>query len=92
MALKTDDKYKEYYTLENNMAEAASIYMSESVLELENDESIKVKIEDLVKNDYIDSKDTKHDKCEGYVLVTKKDGKYNYKTYLTCEYYKTLKN
>ena len=92
MALKTDDKYKEYYTLENNMAEAASIYMSESVLELENDESIKVKIEDLVKNDYIDSKDTKHDKCEGYVLVTKKDGKYSYKTYLTCEYYKTLKN
>ena len=92
IALKTDDKYKEYYSLENNLAEAASIYMSENILELSDGESLKLKIEDLVKADYIDSKDTKHDKCDGYVLITKKDGKYSYKTYLTCEYYKTLKN
>ena len=89
MGFKTDKTYKGYYSLESNLEEAASMYFTQNPFSLEEGESMKVDINDL--SDYVDSVEVKGDKCSGYVLITKKDGKNTYKTYLTCENYKTLK-
>ena len=89
IGFKTDNKYKVYYSLENNYEEAASIYLTQNPFTLQDGESMKVDINDL--STYVESSETKGDKCTGYVLITKKDGKNTYKTYLTCEKYKTLK-
>lgn len=89
MAFKIDNKYKAYYSLESNLEEAASLYFTENPFSLEDGESMKVDINDL--SSYVESSEVKGDKCSGYVLISKIDGKNTYKTYLTCEKYKTLK-
>ena len=89
IGFKTKNKYKTYYSLENNLSEAASIYFSQNPFSLEEGESMKIDMNDL--SSYVESIEIKGDKCTGYVLISKKDGKNTYKTYLTCEKYKTLK-
>jgi hypothetical protein len=91
IGLKKDNKYKEYYKLENNLKESTSVYMSTNGFELSNGDSMKIDINDLVPA-FADTHDTKNDKCEGYVLVSKDNNKVTYKTYLTCNEYKTLKD
>ena len=89
IGFKTDNNYKAYYSLESNLEEAASMYFTQNPFTLEEGESMKVDINDL--SSYVDDLKVKGDKCSGYVLISKKDGKNTYKTYLTCEKYKSLK-
>ncbi|MBQ7240748.1 MAG: hypothetical protein IJS56_04835 [Bacilli bacterium] len=86
-----DKKNNEYYKLENSLKEATSVYMTTNSFNLNNGDSMKIDINDLVPA-FTDTKDTKNDKCEGYVLVSKDKNKTTYKTYLTCNNYKTLKD
>ncbi len=90
IALNLDNKNKEYYKLEKNLEEAASVYMATNDFNLVNGDSMKLDIVDLVPA-FADTHDTKNDKCEGYVLISKDNNKVTYKTYLTCGSYKTYK-
>lgn len=90
-----EDEYNDYNytTLENEVSDAADIYVSEKYSEnIEEGTLVTVTIKKLQKEDFLDNiydlKDT-HKKCSGYVTFYQKDNKYYYEPYINCKNYVT---
>lgn len=87
---------EKYETMENNMKEAAQklTNMNSSFLPKNLEETSKIQLDTLVKNEKISELYANEDanvKCSGYVSITKKSkNEYLYKPYLKCgKYYET---
>lgn len=81
-----DKNTKEYRRLEENLLEAATMYIDYSNMTYDN----KITSAELINAGYLDNLITKDgkDQCDGYVVL-EKGLKKNYKAYITCKKYRT---
>lgn len=89
MLKKAQNKYAD---VEKKLGSSASGYIEYKFLysTIDKNGSIKITSEELINNGFLTEEElTKdNDKCEGYVVVTKKNV-YEYKNYIKCGEYKT---
>lgn len=81
-------KNKPYKTKENELVEITKMYVENSTWYPEQGDSIKISIEELVEDGFVNDVVVEDDKCNGYIEVTNK-GIIDYKTYLKCSKYTT---
>lgn len=82
--------YKEYHSLEADMVEAASIYLSTNKLKLKLGDKLTIKDEDLDNNNLLPNMSVDEDTCSGYIDVKKTYDDYEYMAYIKCSNYKTV--
>lgn len=82
-------KNSEYKSLENEMVEATKKYVDANFLYPQDGDTLEVSYDELIVNEYLDSDLLNEKNCIGYVLVKKSNGVFDYKSYLSCDSYKT---
>lgn len=80
-------KLSSYHEYEDYLVLKAKEYVDSNDLSLKNGDQISLKIDKLIKENYLSKKHIV-DECKGKVTVKYNKG-YTYKAKLTCGYYKT---
>lgn len=81
---------KEYQTFENDLVEAADIYIKTKDIDVRTNESKKISIDELIEENMIKSEQKDKLKCDGYVIVKKKINKLDFSPYIKCDEYETM--
>lgn len=89
IGLKFEESVEEYNVLENDMEEAALIYMDVQKLDLGVGETYEVSINTLYEDKLLETTTVNDDECEGYVIIKKDFSKYECDAYIKCEDYTT---
>lgn len=84
-----DKKYGSYFALEQDINEAASIYLDANEIKLSIGNKKIINIEDLIKTNVLKDELIEKDKCHGYVIVSKKIMNIEYNPYIKCKKYTT---
>lgn len=82
------NKTNEYKKLEEILVEASKKYVEKKFSYPEDNQSIKISLEDLKKDSLITEFKVKDDECDGYVTITKKMV-FEYIGYVKCSNYTT---
>lgn len=81
-------KQVNYDTFEKNLIEASKKYVADKYNNQFDDETIIVRVSQLIKNGYISTiRDNKNKTCSGYVRVHDDGVEYVYTPYLKCSQY-----
>ncbi len=80
------EKKKEYKNYELLIEETAEKYVEDKSL---FDDNLKIDIEELLNNGYLDTTYVNNEKCEGYVLMMKVSNHYDFNGYIKCSNYTT---
>ena len=72
---------QEYLTLENDLVEAADVYIKTKDITL---------MDTLVEETILNSELKDKLKCDGYVTIKKSLSKYEFKPYIKCDGYETI--
>ncbi len=91
IGFETNKQISDYIHLENELEEAASIYVHNENVDLTGGE-VKINIKKLKNKGYIDSISVGDDTCSGSVIVTNNHMKNSYNAQIKCKKYKSLKN
>lgn len=89
MGTSYQKEYKDYMTLEEDMNEAASMYMDMNDIKLSIGSTKVIASKMLLSNNFISSMKVKDDSCTGYVIAKKKIGDIMYDSYIKCKKYTT---
>lgn len=87
--LVLEKKNKPYKEKEKELITISKIYTESQVWLPKNNETVRITIDELIENGLIKPIKVKDDKCNGYILVKKKQV-LEYKTFLKCTKYKTI--
>lgn len=90
IGLNVEKHNKEYKTLENDLVEAADVYMKTKDIDIKLNESKKISIDELIEENVIKSESKDKLKCDGYVIVKKKINKLDFSPYIKCDEYETM--
>lgn len=82
-------KSKPYKELETKLADASKKYIDAHFLYPEDGESVKTMASVLTEENYLDELKMNDKPCEGYTLVEKENGVFQYRGYIKCEHYTT---
>ena len=80
---------KDYINKENEIKEAASIYISQYPLNIMVGSTYELTTDELMSAEMVSSMEVKGDKCRGHVEVKKTADSYQYKPYIKCDKYET---
>lgn len=81
---------QEYLTLENDLVEAADIYIKTKDITLKTNEEKKILMDTLVEETMLNSELRDKLKCDGFVTIKKSLSKYEFKPYIKCDGYETI--
>lgn len=81
-------KNKPYKNLEKKLTEAAEYYAG-VYPDILSSNNIKITNEELIDHKYSETLTVNNEKCDGYVVVEKNMGAFNYKAYIKCDNYET---
>ena len=90
IGLNVEKHNKEYKTLENDLVEAADVYIKTKDIDIKLNESKKISIDELIEENVIKSESKDKLKCDGYVIVKKKINKLDFSPYIKCDEYETM--
>ena len=90
IGLNVEKHNKEYKTLENDLVEAADVYIKTKDVDIKANESKKISMDMLVEENIIKSDQKDKLKCDGYVIVKKKINKLDFSPYIKCDEYETM--
>lgn len=90
IGLNVEKHNKEYKTLENDLVEAAAVYIKTKDVDIKTNESKKISIDMLIEENVIKSDQKDKLKCDGYVIVKKKINKLDFSPYIKCDEYETM--
>lgn len=90
IGLNVEKHNKEYKTLENDLVEAADVYIKTKDVDIKTNESKKISIDMLIEENIIKSDQKDKLKCDGYVIVKKKINKLDFSPYIKCDEYETM--
>ncbi len=83
-------EYKPYRDYEADISESANIYMTINEEKLKSGEKKKIKLAELLKSGALSTNKVKDDECDGYVIVKKSGGEYQYNAYIKCQNYTSV--
>lgn len=92
IGLQFQESVKEYRTYESDIIESAQIYMEVTGMDLDVSESLKLDIDKLIEDKYLDSNEVGEDTCTGHVTVKKTFDGLEYIPYIKCKEYETKDN
>lgn len=81
---------QEYVTLENDLVEAADIYIKTKDITLKMNEEKKILMDTLIEETVLNSELKDKLKCDGYVIIKKSISKYEFRPYIKCDEYETI--
>ncbi len=90
IGLNVEKHNKEYKTLENDLVEAADVYIKTKDVDIKANESKKISMDKLIEENIIKSDQKDKLKCDGYVIVKKKINKLDFSPYIKCDEYETM--
>lgn len=90
IGLNVEKHNKEYKTLENDLVEAADVYIKTKDIDIKLNESKKISMDELIEENVIKSESKDKLKCDGYVIVKKKINKLDFSPYIKCDEYETM--
>ncbi len=90
IGLNVEKHNKEYKTLENDLVEAADVYIKTKDIDIKLNESKKISMDELIEGNVIKSESKDKLKCDGYVIVKKKINKLDFSPYIKCDEYETM--
>ena len=83
------NKLKKYEDLENKLEESAKQYVDQKFLYPEANQNIKITLEELKREEFIDNLNVDDEECDGYEIVSHDGSTFQYKAYIKCSDYKT---
>lgn len=90
IGFRYQDSVADYQAQEQDMIEAANIYFDQNEIKLSYPDSIKIKSDKLLENNYLSTMKVKDEECTGYVVIKKTITDYDVKAYLKCQNYTTV--
>lgn len=82
-------KSSDYKKLESELVNLAEKYVEAKFLYPEGNESLKITLDELKEEGYLQELKKDEDTCDGYVILSHKDFAYDYKGYIKCSKYTT---
>ena len=79
------DKDKEYENLTTNLKQASTVYMKDKNIDLKLNDSIKIFVDDLIKDNYIKEDEINKDYCVDSIVVSRDFFNYDYKINKECK-------
>ena len=89
IGIRIQSANKPYRTLENNMIEAAHVYVESNEVSVSVNDKIQIKLDKLIEDKYIETKEVNEDICDGYVEIKRNIDGYKYIPYINCNNYET---
>ncbi len=83
------NKSKDYKEMENKLVNFAEKYVEAKFLYPEENQSLRITLDDLKSNDYLEELKKDDDVCDGYVVVSHDGFVYHYKGFVKCPKYTT---
>ena len=89
IGLNLKNQNKAYTSFESDIKESALAYLKTKEIDLGVGDSMRVSIDELIENNYLESNKVEEDTCDGYIVVTRNNYDYTYKPYIKCSNYTT---
>ena len=88
IGISFSEDIKKYQILEEDIKEAADIYINQKKINIPVSENYRINIDKLEEENLIDKR-VDNDVCNGYVIVKKQIKDYDIKSYIKCNKYQT---
>jgi len=92
IGLYIQNKNKNYTAYENDLIDIARTYVQTEQIELQVGGSYELTIEQMVKDSLLHTTKVDEDECNGNVLIKRSIGGYEYKPYIKCSKYESIKD
>lgn len=83
------NKTNVYKELEQKLIAAEKKYVDAKFLYPQGNEKLKITVNTLKENGFLDSLEINNEDCDGYVTIKKKNAVFEYHGYISCKNYKT---
>ena len=92
IGLYIQNKNKNYMAYENDLIDIAKTYVTTNQIELQVGGSYELTLEQMVNDNLLHTTKVEEDECKGNVTIKKGLGGYEYKPYIKCSKYESIKD
>ena len=86
------NNFKKYIAYENDLIDVAKTYVLTNKIELEVGKSFELTIDQMLNDELLHTRKVEEDECNGNVLIKRTIGGYEYKPYIKCSKYESIRD